>query len=110
MLAQHLGSQKTGAWPLTPFFLGPATEREALVRRIMLLATVAVVMAAMMVAMAMPAFAQGKSGTAPNCEKGNDTAYFSPGREHRSEQATRSLDKNYFGPVAGKERGAYCLR
>jgi hypothetical protein len=43
------------------------------------------------------ASAQGQSDTAPNCEKGNDTAYFSPGAAHRSQQATESLDKVYFG-------------
>jgi len=61
------------------------------------LIVVALVMAAMMVAMALPVFAQGKSETAPNCEKGNNTAYFSPGSAHRNAQATESLDKNYFG-------------
>ena len=43
------------------------------------------------------ALAQGRSETAPNCEKGNDIAYDSPGSEHRSTQAKDSLDKVYYG-------------
>ncbi len=65
-------------------------------KRIIMMLTVALVMAAMMLAMAMPAFAQGRSESAPNCERGNNTAYSSPGRKHRSDQATRSLDKIYI--------------
>jgi len=29
---------------------------------------------------------------------------------HREGQVTDSLDKNYYGPEDGKERGAYCLQ
>jgi hypothetical protein len=77
---------------------GVAREKEvALMRRILLVMTVAAVVAALMLASALPVFAQGRSETAPNCEKGNNTAYFSPGSEHRNDQATESLDKNYFG-------------
>ena len=65
-------------------------------RRIISLVVVALVMAAMMLAMSMPVFAQGSSDTAPNCEGGNNTAYFSPGSEHRSDQATDSLNKVYY--------------
>jgi hypothetical protein len=43
-------------------------------KRIILLSMVALVTVAMMVASAMPAFAQGNSGTAPNCETGQLTA------------------------------------
>jgi hypothetical protein len=76
---------------------GVAREKEvALMRRIISLVVVALVMAAMMLAMSMPVFAQGNSETAPNCEKGNDTAYGSPGSEHRNDQATDSLNKNYY--------------
>ena len=66
-------------------------------RRMLLVMSVAALMVAMIVATAMPAFAQGRSATAPNCEKGNDTAFFSPGEENRSNQADSSLDKNQFG-------------
>ena len=79
-------------------------------RRMMVVFTAALVVAAMMVAMAMPAFAQGEPERAPNCEKGNSIAYRTSGSEHRNVQATESLDKNYFGDVAGKERGAFCQR
>jgi hypothetical protein len=65
-------------------------------RRIISLVVVALVMAAMMLAMSMPVFAQGNSETAPNCEGGNDTAYFGPGSDNRSDQATSSLNKVYF--------------
>jgi hypothetical protein len=76
-------------------------------KRTMSLVTVALVMAAMMLVAAMPAFAQGKSGTAPNCEKENDRAYAAKGANHRNQQATDSLDKNYSGP---KENGAICTQ
>jgi hypothetical protein len=39
------------------------------------------------------AAAQGRSETAPNCGKGNDTAYFSPGNKHRDPHASNSLNK-----------------
>jgi hypothetical protein len=76
---------------------GVAREKEValMMRRIISLVVVALVMAAMMLAMSMPVFAQGHSETAPNCEQGNDTAYFGPGSEHRNDQATDSLNKNY---------------
>lgn len=64
-------------------------------RRIKALAVVAMLAAALVAPSAVGA--EGKAGTAPNCEYGNDTAYFSPGGEHRSQQATDSLDKVYFG-------------
>jgi hypothetical protein len=79
-------------------------------KRIITVLAAAALTAAMLVAGALPVFAQGRSETAPNCEHGNDTAYFSPGVGSRNEQATYSLDKNYFGPESGKERGAYCLQ
>ena len=66
-------------------------------RRLISLVAVSLVMAAMILASALPVFAQGESETAPNCEKGNNTAYSSPGGENRNDQATESLDKNYFG-------------
>ncbi len=56
---------------MAPSFLGPATEREALMKRIMLLATVALVMVAMMVAMAIPAFA-GPGGSENSCGKAGE--------------------------------------
>jgi hypothetical protein len=43
---------------LIPFFLCPTKEEVVLMRRIMVLMAVALVMAAIMVAMAMPAFAK----------------------------------------------------
>jgi hypothetical protein len=49
-------------------------------------------MAAMTVAMAMPVFAEGKSGTAPNCERGQLTATFN------SAQSEKHLEK-FFGCV-----------
>ncbi len=77
---------------------------------------VAALMAALLVVSAMPAFAQGPhnpSNDPPRCEHGNDTAYFSPagpeGKDKRSEQATRSIDKNYFGNDKNPN-AAYCLR
>ena len=75
---------------------------------------ISLLIAALMLALTMSlggvAFAQGNSETAPNCEYGNDTAYFSQGNDDRNDQATVSLDKNYFGPEFGKEQGAYCLQ
>jgi hypothetical protein len=66
-------------------------------KRIISLLAAMAIMAAMVVVMAMPAFAaQGRSGTAPNCEYGNETAYRA-GFDHRNEQASNSLNKNYFG-------------
>ena len=43
-------------------------------RRILMVLTAAALMASMMVASAMPAFAQGKSEFAPSCEGGQFTA------------------------------------
>ena len=65
-------------------------------RRTFSVLAVMMVVAAMLAASAMPAFAQGKSETAPNCEKGNNTAFGSEGSGNRNDQATRSLDKNFF--------------
>jgi hypothetical protein len=79
-------------------------------KRIVTVLTIAALMAVMLLAGGLPVFAQGESETAPNCEDGNNTAFFSPGGDHRDEQAGQSLDKNYFGPDAGKEQGAYCLQ
>jgi flagellar basal body-associated protein FliL len=75
----------------------------------MLLMVVALVVAMLAMAVA-PVFAQSGSVTAPNCEKGNDTAYGNPAFYYRSAQATDSIDKNYYGPREGKEQGAYCLQ
>jgi hypothetical protein len=83
-------------------------ERNLMRKRISLL--IAALMLALTMSLGGVAFAQGKSDTAPNCEKGNDNVFFSPGSEHRNDQATGSLDKNYTGPEFGKERGAYCLQ
>jgi len=79
-------------------------------RRIIMMLTVVSVMAAMILASTLPVFAQGKSESAPNCEKGNNQAFFGPGINNRDPQASESLDKNQFGPHASapKERGAYC--
>jgi hypothetical protein len=59
-----------------------------------MLVVVALVMAAMMLAMALPVFAKGQSASAPNCEGGNQTAFLSPGKEDRNERATESLNTN----------------
>ncbi len=75
-------------------------------RRISLL--IAALMLALTMSLGGVAFAQGYSEFAPNCERGNSTAYYGPGSEHRNDQATGSLDKNFFGPEYGKERGAHC--
>ncbi len=83
-------------------------------KRLISVLAVAALMAALLVVSAMPAFAQGNSKGAPNCERGNNTAYFSPGGDKRSDQATRSIDKNYFGTdfqgTDKNENAAYCLR
>ena len=80
-------------------------------KRIFSLLAVTALMVAMLVASAMPAFAQGRSEGAPNCERGNDTAYSNRGKgdENRNDQATRSIDKNYFGDDKNPN-AAYCLR
>ena len=57
-------------------------------RRIVSVIAVAALMAVLMVAMAAPAFAK--------CQDGNNKAYFGPGADNRSEQATDSLDDVYF--------------
>jgi hypothetical protein len=54
-------------------------------------------MAVMMVATVMPAFAKKNTETPPNCEDGNNNAFYKPGGDNRDEQATNSLDKNSFG-------------
>ena len=46
--------------------------------------------------------AQGKPDTAPNCSRGNNTTYNGPGGEHRSSQASDSLDKVFFEMLAGE--------
>jgi len=53
-------------------------------------------MVAMLLAFAMPAFAAPKNDTAPNCEKGNDTAYGNKGQDFRSDQSTDSINKVYY--------------
>ena len=63
-------------------------------RRMLLVLSVALVMAAMIAVSAMTAFAQG-TDTAPNCAQGNNKAYYSPGADNRSAQATESLNKVY---------------
>ncbi len=79
-----------------------------LLRRLLLLVAVALMMVAILVVMAVPAFAQGRSQVAPNCEKGNETAASSKGADNRNAQAARSLDKNFFGD--GKNpNAAHCL-
>ncbi len=66
-------------------------------RRIFSVLAVMAIMAAMVAASAMPAFAQGRSATAPNCEKGTRTAFFgSNGIDNRNFQANESLGKNLF--------------
>ena len=66
-------------------------------RRIFLVLAVMAIMAAMVAASAMPAFAQGRSATAPNCEKGARAAFFgSNGKDNRNSQANESLGKNLF--------------
>jgi Tfp pilus assembly protein FimT len=59
-------------------------------RRIMLLVTVALIVAAMMLAMAMPVFAEGKSSSAPSCEHGQLTASSS------SAQADKHSEKFFY--------------
>jgi hypothetical protein len=72
----------------TPFFLRPTTEREALMRRIMLMVTVALVMAAMMVAMVAPALAKEKVYRCDNFETGSsETANFSKKEAKEYEKA-----------------------
>jgi Ni/Co efflux regulator RcnB len=66
-------------------------------KRIISVLAAMAIMAAMVAASAMPAFAQGRSDTAPNCKKGNDTAFGSPGSDNRSGQATKSINKNFYG-------------
>jgi hypothetical protein len=65
-------------------------------RRIFSVLAVMAIMAAMVAASAMPAFAQGRSATAPNCEKGTRTAFGSNGIDNRNFQANESLGKNLF--------------
>ncbi len=66
-------------------------------KRIISVLAVMAIMAAMVAASAMPAFADHspppKNETAPNCEKGNTTAFFSRGMDNRNGQATDSLNK-----------------
>jgi hypothetical protein len=81
-------------------------------RRLLMRLVVMAVMAALLAASAVPAFAQGKSETAPNCEYGSDTAYFNNGLDNRNVHAINSLNKNYNGNSSfGKNpNAAYCLQ
>ena len=63
-------------------------------RRIIMLLTVALFMAAMMLVIAVPVLAESKSGTAPNCERGQLTATFN------SAQGEKHLEK-FFSCVSG---------
>ncbi len=64
----------------------PQREKEVtLMRRIMLVVTVALVMAAMMVAMAMPAFAQ-PGGSENSCGASNPEIGSPPSRFNKGEQ------------------------
>ena len=55
----------------------------------------ALVAVALLIAVAsVPAFAQGRSETAPNCFQGISTALASPGALHRSANATAVLTAN----------------
>ena len=71
--------------------------------------SVVLVVALLLAVTAASAFAQGQSGTAPNCEKGNDIAYGSNGQPNRSGQATDSLNKTYDG-LGQNPNAAYCLQ
>ena len=64
-------------------------------KRIFSLLAVTALMVAMLLASAMPAFAAPKNETAPNCERGNNTA-FGRGSYSRTDQATDSINKVYF--------------
>ena len=62
-------------------------------RRIILVLTVTAIMAAMLVASAMPAFAAGKSENAPNCAQGQITATF---HQKTMEDAFKHFDKALY--------------
>jgi hypothetical protein len=72
-------------------------------RRTLMLLTVALVMAAMVVVSAMPAFAaptRNRNLVAPECETGTAIATYgtrnvNPGAENRSARALRNLDTQY---------------
>ncbi len=70
-----------------------------------MLLTVALVLAAMVLAMAMPAFAVGpidrRNESAPNCRTGNTLAFYSPGEQKRNAQASVSLDRVYVDRCGG---------
>lgn len=78
-----------------------------------MLLTVALVMAAMVLAMALPAFAVGpidrRNESAPNCRTGNVIAYESPGErsssQKRNAQASESLDRVYVDRCGGTING-----
>ena len=62
-------------------------------KRIISVLAAMLLVAAMLVAMAMPAFADILINEPPKCEKGNNTAFFGPGWENRNGQASESLNK-----------------
>ncbi len=73
-------------------------------KRMFMLLTVALVLAAMVLAMAMPAFADPinrRNESAPNCRTGNTQAYYSPGEQKRNAQASESLDRVYVDRCGG---------
>ena len=72
-------------------------------RRIFSVLAVMAIMAAMVAASAMPAFAQGRSATAPNCKEGTSTAIGSNGIDNRNFQADESLSKNFFTKCIDRE-------
>ena len=59
-------------------------------RRTIFVVTVALIVATMVLAMAMPVFAEGKSSSAPNCEHGQLTASSS------SVQTDKHSDKFFY--------------
>ncbi len=65
-------------------------------RRILLVLSVALVIVAMLLASAMPAFAAPKNEGAPNCQRGLDEAFFGPGAENRNEQSTETNNRVFF--------------
>ena len=83
-------------------------------RRMLMLLTVALVLAAMVLAMAMPAFADPtnrRNVSAPNCRTGNITAFYSPAGHDdavenpelaiRSVRASAALDRVYVDVCGG---------
>jgi len=79
-------------------------------RRIFSVLAVLAVMVALVAASAMPALAQGQSWTAPNCEGGNNTAFYTDGGQaNRNQQASDSLDKNNIG-IDKNLNAAFCYQ